>query len=69
MENLTWHAINLYDSTVSVLKNTSTSGSISFAAKVDYATGKYPVNITTGDLDGDGKPDLVVSNGDNCFYT
>ena len=58
-------AINLYDSTVSVLKNTSTSGSISFAAKMDYATGKYPVNITTGDLDGDGKPDLVVSNGDN----
>lgn len=49
--------------TISVFRNTSASGSVSFAAKVDYATGSGPMSITTGDLDGDGKPDLAVANG------
>ncbi len=51
--------------TVSVFRNTSTAGSIttaSFAAKVDFATGNRPEDVTIGDLDGDGKPDLVVAN-------
>src|SRR5476651_477090 len=52
-------------STVSVLLNTSVSGSItsgSFAAKVDFATGAQPESVAVGDLDGDGKPDLVTAN-------
>ena len=56
---------NLDDGTVSILRNTSTSGSIissSFAAKVDFASGANPQSIAIGDLDGDGKPDLVIAN-------
>jgi len=48
--------------TVSVFRNTSTSGSIttsSLAAKVDFATGTSHC-IAIGDIDGDGKPDLAV---------
>ena len=47
---------------VSVLRNTSTSGSISFAGKVDYATGSSPHSVCIGDIDGDGKPDLALAN-------
>ena len=57
---------NQIDNTISVLRNISTSGSItptSFAAKVDFATGVNPFRIAIGDVDGDGKPDLVVTNG------
>ncbi|MHC1703733.1 MAG: FISUMP domain-containing protein [Tenuifilaceae bacterium] len=58
-------APNNYSGTVSVLKNISTTGSIStgsFTAKVDYTTGTTPVGVIIGDLDGDNKPDLVVTN-------
>ena len=51
--------------TLSVLRNTSTSGSItasSFASKVDFTTGLTPYSVAIGDVDGDGKPDLVVAN-------
>jgi hypothetical protein len=47
---------------VSVLRNTSVPGSITFAAKVDFKTGEYPIDVALGDLEGDGKPDLVVTN-------
>lgn len=51
--------------TVSVLRNISTSGSItanSFAPKVDFATGNTPAGVAVADLDGDGKADIVVAN-------
>jgi 6-phosphogluconolactonase (cycloisomerase 2 family) len=51
--------------TVSVFRNTSSSGSISsssFAAKVDFTAGSNPQSVAIGDLDGDGKPDLVTAN-------
>jgi len=47
---------------VSVFRNTSTSGTISYAAKVDFATGTYPRYVVIGDMDGDGKLDLAVAN-------
>ena len=56
---------NYVSSTVSVYHNMSSSGSIvkgSFAAQVDFATGKGPRSVAMGDLDGDGKTDLVVTN-------
>ena len=57
--------VNQGANTLSVLRNTSTSGSIttgSFAAKVDFATGTTPQIVAIGDLDGDGKLDLAVGN-------
>ncbi len=48
--------------TVSVFRNTSTTGGISFAAKVEFGTGASPKSVSIGDIDGDGKPDLVVTN-------
>lgn len=50
------------DSTISVYKNTSTIGNITFAAKIDFTTGYVPQFPSIGDFDGDGKPDIVVSN-------
>ena len=48
---------------VSVFRNTSSSiGTISLAAKVDFTTGTSPYSVAIGDLDGDGKPDLAVAN-------
>ncbi len=53
---------NLNSNTLSLLRNTSTLGNISFAEKVDFTTGEYPRCVSIGDIDGDGKLDLVVAN-------
>ena len=54
--------------TVSVLRNTSGTGSISFAPYITFPTGTNPNSVAIGDLDGDGKPDLLVANTDaNSF--
>ncbi len=55
---------NLDSNTVSVLLNTTAPGATtpSFAAKQDFTTGTYPISVSLGDLNGDGKPDLVVAN-------
>ncbi|WP_353483972.1 PKD-like domain-containing protein [Haliscomenobacter sp.] len=49
---------------VSVLRNTSSSGIPSFATKVDFTAGTTPRRVSLADLDGDGKPEMVVSNLD-----
>ncbi|RYZ22805.1 MAG: T9SS type A sorting domain-containing protein [Chitinophagaceae bacterium] len=45
-----------------VLKNQSTPGAMSFATRVVLGTGSEPRQVAVGDLDGDGLPDLAVSN-------
>jgi gliding motility-associated-like protein len=48
---------------VSVFRNSSTAaGSFTFDAKIDFTTGTNPFNIAIADLDGDGKPDIVVND-------
>jgi hypothetical protein len=51
---------NGFDNSISIYKNTSTVGNISFAAKVDINTGTYVSKISISDFDGDGKPDLIA---------
>lgn len=48
---------------IMILRNTSTVGSLSFVqSAVSVTTSTF--NLACGDLDGDGKPDLVASRGD-----
>ncbi len=54
---------NQISNSISVFRNTSSAGTISYAAKVDFTTGANPTSASIGDLDGDGKADLAVANG------
>ena len=47
---------------ISVLQNTGSIGNISFAPHVDFNTGTTPFSVALGDIDGDGKPDVVTAN-------
>jgi hypothetical protein len=47
-----------------VLRNTSTSGTITFAAAQAFSTGAGARKVATADFDGDGRIDVVVSNQD-----
>ena len=61
-------AITNYNSnTVSVFRNTGINGLISFATKIDFATGLNPCSVAIGDIDGDGKPDLAIANNGNTY--
>jgi FG-GAP-like repeat/IPT/TIG domain/Secretion system C-terminal sorting domain len=54
--------VNMDDNTVSLLRNTGSSGTISFATHVDVPTGSGPYDLVIADLDGDGHPDLAVDD-------
>jgi hypothetical protein len=55
---------NFLEDSVSVLLNAAAPGSstTSFAPAVSFPTGSYPSVAKVGDLDGDGRPDLVVAD-------
>ncbi|MCX6120397.1 MAG: FG-GAP-like repeat-containing protein, partial [Ignavibacteriales bacterium] len=55
-------ASNYSGGSVSVFLNTSSSGSITYATKVDFNTGNAPYTVALGDIDGDGKLDIVTTN-------
>ena len=55
--------------TVSIFRNTATLGVVKFDAKVDFTTGESPISVAFGDLDGDGKPDLLASTGSAGIFS
>jgi hypothetical protein len=56
---------NFSSTTISVLKNISTLGSISFNPKIDFPTVSLPKAFCIGDINGDGKPEICLINGSN----
>ena len=52
--------------TVSVMLDTTVAGSrtTTFAPRVDLATGAGPLYLLAGDMNGDGRPDLITANHD-----
>ena len=53
---------NFNGNSVSVLRNTSSPGAVTFATAIDFAAGTNPISVSIGDINGDGKPDLVSGN-------
>ncbi|MBK8381716.1 MAG: VCBS repeat-containing protein [Ignavibacteria bacterium] len=53
---------NYATNSVSVFRNTSTNGTVSFEPKINFTTGSQPIFVNFGDLNGDGKPDMAVAN-------
>jgi hypothetical protein len=50
---------------LSIYHNTSKDGIISFGGRSDYALAGTTYHVAIGDLDGDGKPDVIVNTWDN----
>src|SRR5262249_10269620 len=55
---------NTVSNPVSVLLNTTPPGAAmpSFPAATDFGAGNHPSAVTAADVDGDGRPDLIVAN-------
>jgi hypothetical protein len=53
--------VNYAANTISIFRNTSVPGTISFAPRIDIPTGGVnPDCIAIGDMNADGKPDLII---------
>jgi len=58
-------AVSQINSLLSLFHNASTPGSFtieSLSNRVDFASGYNPAHVVLGDLNGDGKPDVVFGN-------
>jgi len=55
---------NYGSNTVSVLLNTTVPGAttLSFADQQTFAVGNHPYVVVASDVNGDGRPDLIVAN-------
>ncbi|RFZ92855.1 hypothetical protein D0C36_15805 [Mucilaginibacter conchicola] len=54
---------NYFAGTVSVIRNTvAAAGTLSFVAKYDVAVNANPASVALGDIDGDGKRDIVAGS-------
>lgn len=65
-------ATNNGNNTLSVLRSLSVTGQItssSYDAKVSFGTGELPLGLAFGDLDTDGRPDLLVANRDSNSFS
>jgi len=62
---------NANDGTASVLLNTTPTGAgtPAFAAQQTFNVGAYPTSLAVGDFNGDGRPDLAVSNSNGYAGT
>src|SRR5262249_48075477 len=52
------------DNSVSVLLDTTTPGATTatFTTQQTFATGDTPIGVAIGDVNGDGRPDILVAN-------
>lgn len=66
-------AVGIYDNgsgnKVRILRNIGSPGNLQFDTPFDLTTGSGPERMAAGDLDNDGKPDLVVANPGNSTLT
>ncbi len=56
-------------SPVFITRNITTGSNIVFEQRKSYADGDIPQGFTSGDVDGDGKPDLVITNYQNNTFS
>jgi hypothetical protein len=59
---------NYQSYTLSVYRNTGSGSAFSLAPKTDYPGGFYPTGVCIGDLNGDGKPDVVMVSSNTDLY-
>jgi hypothetical protein len=60
---------NINEGTLSLYRNSSTPGSLSFSFPVSFLAGKQPWSVATGDFNGDGRTDVAVTSYSDSMVT